>query len=349
MKFAVGYQLPDEDEPPFSALVEEFREHIAEVYFPWLDLPSGRSPMATRGGLTDWTAQARLERDLADIRRLRVKLDLLLNASCYGRHAYSAALVARVSSVIAHLLDLTGLDVVTTMSPLIAETVRERFPGVEVRASVNMRLGTHQALSYVAHLFDSFHVQRECNRDLARLKALHRWAEANGKRLVILANSGCLSYCSVQTFHDNLVAHEAEAMDMANLPADSPALCWSLYRDRCNWVRLLQSTWLRPEDLRHYAGLFPVVKLATRMHANPRLVVGAYASGSFAGNLLELLEPGHAPLLAPWMISNSRFPADWFARTSVCGLRCESCDYCASVLPQVLVPGDKSESARSIA
>ncbi|UCC68546.1 MAG: hypothetical protein JSV79_01010 [Armatimonadota bacterium] len=343
MKFAVGYQIPDEDEAPFAALVEEFREHVAEVYFPWLDLPSGRSPLVRQDDPDRETARASLESDLLEMRRLGVRLDLLLNASCYGRDAYSLALVERTSSVIAHLMDLVGLDVVTTMSPLLAETVKRRFPSVEVRASVNMRLGTVRSLEYVAHLFDSYHVQRECNRDLERLSELRAWAEANGKHLIMLANSGCLSYCSVQTFHDNLVSHEAEAAEVANVPAEAPALCWSYYRERRNWVRFLQNTWVRPEDLCQYEALFPVVKLATRMHANPRRVIQAYAAGRFAGNLPDLFEPGHGPLFAPYVIDNQQFPEDWFERTTTCGQQCERCHYCQGVLEQVLTPGSYSQ------
>lgn len=338
MKFAIGYQLPDGDEPPFADLVREFREQIAEVYFPWLDLPTGRSPIVSHAS-EHQAAQTQLEQDLLEIRRLGARLDLLLNASCYGGKAYSVVLVERISSVIGRLRDLVGLDIVTTMSPLIAETVKRQFPGVEVRASVNMRLGTLPSLEYVAHLFDSYHVQRECNRDLARLAELHAWAEANGKRLILLVNSGCLSYCSVQTFHDNLVSHETEAAETTNVPTDAPALCWSYYRKRRNWVRFLQNTWVRPEDLHHYEKQFPVVKLATRMHASPRRVTQAYASQHYSGNLPDLFEPGHGPLFAPYIIDNRRFPEDWFARTSTCARQCEHCDYCASVLAQVLVPG----------
>ncbi len=342
MRFALGYQLSDEEEPPFAALVEEFREHVAEVYFPWLDLPTGRSPLVSSGDPDRQAVQAQLERDLLAMRRLGVKLDLLLNASCYGREAHSVALVERVSSVIAHLMDLVGLDIVTTMSPLIAETVKRRFPDVEVRASINMRLGSVRSLEYVAHLFDSYHVQRECNRDPERLSELQEWAKANGKQLIMLANSGCLSSCSVQTFHDNVVSHEAEAAELDNAPAEAPALCWSYLRERRHWVRFLQNTWVRPEDLHHYEPLFPVVKLATRMHANPRRVLQAYVSQHYRGNLPDLFEPGHGPLFAPFIIDNGRFPEDWFARTSTCGQQCARCDYCASVLAQVLVPGERA-------
>ena len=337
MKLAVGYQLPDPDEPPFAALVREFGEHIEEVYFPWLDLPSGRAPIASRNGFVDWGAQARLEQDLADIVGQGVKLDLLLNASCYGARAASQALMNTVLSIVAHLSDTVGLSVVTTMSPLIAEMVKHEFPSMEIRASVNMRLGTVKALEYVADRFDSYYVQREYNRDLERLAELREWANANGKRLCLLANSGCLNFCAVQTFHDNLVSHEQEVSGRRSVRTDSPAHCWSYYRDPAHWVSFLQNSWIRPEDLHHYADLVPAVKLATRMHARPRLVIEAYARGQFRGNLPDLFEPGHGPLFAPHLIDNTRFPADWFARTTHCDKRCHRCDYCAEVLEDVLV------------
>ena len=47
MKFAVGYQLSDEDEEPLVEIVREFWDSVCEVYFPWLDMPSGRSPMSS--------------------------------------------------------------------------------------------------------------------------------------------------------------------------------------------------------------------------------------------------------------------------------------------------------------
>ena len=80
-----------------------------------------------------------------------------------------------------------------------------------------------------------------------------------------------------------------------------------------------------------------MVKLATRMHARPRTVIDAYVNRSYRGNLLDLMEPGFGPALAPCIIANERFPADWFERTSTCNHRCHACDYCRTVLEQVLV------------
>jgi collagenase-like PrtC family protease len=256
----------------------------------------------------------------------------------------SARLANAVVSVLDHLGDLVdGLETVTTSSPAVARTVKTHFPGVEVRASVNMRIGTVRGMQYVADLFDGYYVQREYNRDLAHLAELKRWADGAGRRLHLLANSGCLSFCSGQSFHDNLVAHEGEAGDARPIEGWTPLVCWNLLRDPANWPVVLQSTWVRPEDLHRYEGILDVVKLATRMHARPRAVVDAYASRRHRGNLLDLFEPGFAPAFAPHIVDNQRFPADWFDRTSRCDRRCHRCGYCASVLARTLVKIDEAD------
>lgn len=336
MQFAVGYRLPEEDEEPLTRIVKEFRDQIAEVYFPWPGLPSGRSPMGGVSGAVDWNAQSRLESDLKVFKHTGIKLNLLFNASCYGGYGSSRYLANLVGSIVGHLRDNIGLDAVTTMSPLVAKTIKREFPAIHVRASVNMRLGTVKSFQYVADLFDGFMLQREYNRDLEKIAELQVWCRRMGKDLHMLANSGCSNFCSVQTFHDNLVAHENEVSETVNASEDAPGLCWQYYRQKGNWVAFLQNSWVRPEDVHHYEPYFSVMKLATRMHSNPRMVIRAYCRQKFSGNLPDLLEPGHGRLFAPNIIDNTRFPEDWFQRTTACDKRCEGCDYCSSVLNRVL-------------
>ncbi len=338
MKFAVGYQLAEDGEEPFSEIVSDYREHIAEVYFPWADLPSGRAPLTAQRGYVDWTAQARLEEELLRFRELGVKLDLLLNSNCYGGKAASTYLENQTGSILEHLSErVGGVDVVTTASLAIARTVQKYFPQIDVRASVNMRIGTAQAMSYVSGLFDSYYVQRDVQRDVGHVRRLADWARENEETLCMLANSGCLRFCPGQTFHDNMVAHECDVDETVNIPDWTPHVCWNLYRNREKWSEILRATWIRPEDLCHYEGVVPIVKLATRMHSNPRLVIHAYAERRYHGNLLDLFEPGFGPAFAPHVVDNTRFPSDWFEHTSTCGGVCESCSYCPDVLDTVLV------------
>lgn len=338
MKFAVGFQLYDTGEEPFSHIVDTYKDHISEVFFSWQDTPSGRSGIASRHGATDWAAQARMEEELRAIKAMGVKLDLLFNGNCYGQYAISEKLSNTVGSIIEHLNETAGgVDIVTTTSPMIAHTVKKYFPEIELRASVNMKIGSVKGMEYMAEYFDSFHVQRDYNRDLEHLKTLKAWADANGKKLVMLANSGCFINCSGQTFHDNLVAHEAEICEVANLKDFNPYVCWRMLKKRENWPMLLQNTWVRPEDLHHYEGIFDTVKLATRMHSHPGMVIGAYVTGRHYGNVLDLFEPGFGRALAPYIVDNRSFPADWFQRTTACKKNCHECGYCEKVLEQVLL------------
>jgi len=345
MKFSVGFRLYNEEEEKFSRVVETYREHISEVFFAWQDIPTGRGNIATRHGYTDWSAQKRTEEELRAIHEMGVKLDLLFNGNCYGEYAVSEKLANTVISVLEYLQDTAGgVEIVTTASPAIAHTVKTHFPEVEVRASVNMRIGTVKGMEYMADLFDSYHVQRDYNRDLNRLRQLKEWADKHGKKLILLANSGCFAFCSGQTFHDNMVAHEAEIGEIQNLQDFTPYVCWRMLEDRKNWHCLLENSWIRPEDLHHYEDLFDTVKLATRMHELPGMVIGAYARQKYYGNTLDLFEPGFGRALAPFILDNTAFPEDWFAKTTSCDKQCERCGYCSEILERILVnPGKFGE------
>jgi collagenase-like PrtC family protease len=336
MKLSIGYWLPEDGSERCAEVVRDYADHIGEVYFAWPGQASGRAALGRRRGYVDWRAQADVEQELAELRRLGVRLNLLFNANCYGGRALSEHLAHEVASILDHLGEVCGgVDSVATTSLAIAHFVRQHAPGVKLRASVNMRLGTVHAMAYVAHLFDEYCVQRDDQRNPAYLRPLRAWADAHGKSLSFLVNSGCLAHCSGQTFHDNLVAHEQELDETRNVGGWSPILCQHVLRDPACHPLLLRATWIRPEDLHHYDGLMDTAKLATRLHDRPRMVIAAYAQRRFAGNLLNLLEPSHAAALAGTWVDNTAFPADWWERTHACGRGCDTCAYCDQVWQQV--------------
>jgi len=191
-------------------------------------------------------------------------------------------------------------------------------------------------MQYLADLFDAFYLQRDYNRDLEHIKKLKIWADSNSKGLHLLANSGCMRFCSAQTFHDNAVAHEKEMCEINNKKDFTISRCREYYRKRENRVSLLQNTWIRPEDIHRYEPYFSSVKLATRMTSRPLNVIKAYIKGSYTGNLLDLLEPNHSSFLGNMYLSNKKFPGDWFEKSSTCGGECESCNYCEKVLKTIL-------------
>ena len=335
LRLSVGYQYSERYS--FASIVEQYKESIEEVYFPWVDTASGRSMIGGYDGYFDYGLQGVLVEELTKIKNLGIKLDLLFNANCYGENAMSEVLRGKVYSIIDFLkANNIAPEVVTTTSPAIAYIIKEQYPEIELNASVNMKIASVKGMQYVSHLFDSYCLAKECNRNIELLKELRAWSDENNKKITMLANSGCMRDCSGQIFHDNMVAHEAEISGRKNFDF-MPYMCWNHLKDKKNFVSVLQNTWIRPEDIHNYEGLVDTVKLATRSHQLPGMVIGAYARERYYGNLLDLFEPGFSPALLPYVIDSSKVPNDFWENTTKCNKDCTKCGYCHGVLAQALV------------
>lgn len=309
MLFSVGYRVRADE-----SFVEEIisrKDSIHEVYCSWGAFPSGRNDQTRSEGLTPWEAQAKQLADLEKIAGAGIKLNLLFNANCYGHLAQSRALFNQVGETLdfAKKFNLTS---VTTTSPLIGKFIKQNFEGIDVRASVNMKIGTVHGFEYVAEYFDSYYVQREKNRDFKALKELRAWCDKNGKEMYLLANSGCLNDCSAHTFHDNLVAHEKEIAKMDNGYAfESVCRKYLKQEDKRDWL-LTGTSFIRPEDTEKYEGLVKAMKLATRVHNNPTRILRAYIDrGRYVGNLAGLLEPDHSGTIYPYVLENKNVTVEY--------------------------------------
>ncbi len=335
LKLAVGYQYSEK--LPFASIVSSYADSIEEVYFPWVDSPNGRSMIGGYDGYFDYELQNILVSELQEIKKMGIKLDLLFNANCYGEDSISEALRGRVYSIIDHLEShRIKPEIVTTTSPAIAYMIRQNYSDIELKASVNMRISSVKGMQYIEHLFDSYCVAKECNRNITLLKEMKNWAEANNKKITILANSGCMRDCSGQIFHDNMVAHEDKISKRKNIDF-MPYMCWNYLKDVNNRHVVLQNTWIRPEDIHNYERLADCVKLATRAHKLPGMVIGSYARRKYSGNLLDLFEPGFSPAFAPCVIDSSKIPDDFWKQTTECDKNCEKCNYCKTIYDNVLV------------
>lgn len=326
MNLIVGYQLrPDER---LIRCILDHRDAIGEVYFAWPGVANGRTTIGRRIDLAPWEAVNRQRAELKTLANAGLKLNLLLNANCYGAASLARGFYSEIGDLIDLLDGEMGLDSITTASPVIARFVKQNFPALEVRASVNMEIGTREGVEYLADVMDGFYVKREMNRSIDRVRAFSEIIRSMGKKIYLLANSGCLNYCSARSFHDNLVSHESEMMRMDNA-YDFHGVCRDFLANGDHRRRILQiSNWIRPQDLRHYEGLVDGVKLATRVSENPEMIVHAYATGRFTGNMLSLTEPDFSALYRPSVLAADRFPTDYFEKTSICDRNCAQCGYC---------------------
>ena len=304
MKFSVGYQMMEND-----ALLDKiisYKESISEVYFSWGKFPNGRNNQLSRRDMTEWEAQCKQAEDLKKLSEAGIALNVLFNATCYGKDSQSRAFFKQIGDCIDFIGTNYGLQSITTTSPLIAKFVKSNFEDIDVRASVNMCVGSIEGMEYVKQDFDSFYIKRELNRDFSAIATLKQWCDENGKTLYALANSGCLNHCSAHTFHDNLVAHESEISAMDN-GFVFEGVCRKYLSNSENVHKILDITsFIRPEDVHLYEGIFPAMKLATRVHANPCAILDAYIKNKrFTGSALSLLEPNHTHAIYPYFLENS--------------------------------------------
>lgn len=299
MKFTVGLQYTSD---AFLECILNNREHIAQVYFSWGDFPNGRSNQLQSDHFTPWELQMRQMEVLKRLSGSGIGLNLLFNANCYGGESLSRNLFDRIGQTVDFVRSEYGLQTVTTASPLIAKFVKSNFEDVELRASVNMEIGTVQGMDYLAPYFDGYYMKRELNRDFSAIEKLSAWCRDNGKGLHMLANSGCLNHCSAHNFHDNLVAHEAEIGKMDNVYRFT-GLCREYLKNDAHYGSLITDTnFVRPEDIQKYTPYFETAKLATRIHRNPSMVLLSYVRGRYSGNILSLLEPEHS--IYPYVVEN---------------------------------------------
>lgn len=338
MKYSIGYQLPDEYDSTLD-ICNDYKDNISSVYSSFGSEPSGRLPLfASTDENADMIKDYQLQ-ELKEIRNLGINLTLLLNANCYGDEAISSGFKKHIIDLVGFLkseVDITG---VTTTSPFIAEALQSEFGDtLYVCASVNMRIDNIVTMRQLSKYFDGFYIRKELNRNFDKIHELHSWCEENGKHIHILANSGCLANCGFQTFHDNLVAHQNQLSDLDAAKQDYPAPCWeyiaSLPEDE-RLAAIMSSNWIRPEDVSRYEEYFPEMKLATRMHQRPRMVVAAYARERFRGNITDLTEPSYSSLFKGKILDNTLLENDWFDTVLKCNKACYNCNYCKETAKKI--------------
>ncbi|MBR4717982.1 MAG: hypothetical protein IKP09_07970 [Lentisphaeria bacterium] len=329
-KYAFGYFFEKRGGRTFRDLVEQYAPFLKEVYFPWPGLRSARE----------------LDKDIAPLRRKLIDdlkfcrskglaLDLLVNATCYGDTALTSV---QREEYFGHLKELSSFglmpEIVTTTSPYIATITKKFDASVDRRASVNMRLNSTLAMEYVAETFDSFYICRDLQRDLPTVKMFAEWGKKNGKGICMLANSGCLRYCPWQTFHETLLAHDFRHIQGEMRKLDLPStLCVGIVQSK-QYEEILRASWIRPEDLYRYEPYISVFKLSTREADRPDLILQAYTSRSFNGDLLLLLDPGFSFMVRPYVFDNKEFPKEWSEGkiAGKCASNCTHCGKCTEVM-----------------
>lgn len=329
MKFSVGYQM--RTDMNFINKIIASKEHVEEVYFSWGNFPNGRNSQTLMQ--TEWESMEKQISDLALLNDEQIPFNLLFNGNCYGKNSLSRSFFNKIGDTVDYIKENFNLSSVTTTSPLIAKFIKNNFSDISIRASVNMEIGTVRGMDYLSGYFDGYYIKRELNRNFEKIAELKKWCTDNGKTLHILANSGCLNYCSAHVFHDNLVAHESEIAEMDNC-YDFDGICHEYLKNPEKRISLVRDTnFIRPEDVGLYEPYFDSMKLATRVSDKPELILDNYINGKCVGNILEILEPNHAGRIYPYVIDNKKLDNGYL----FCDKNCSYCNKCEKNYKNALI------------
>ena len=331
------------DNAPFRIICEKYASRIKEVFFAWPGVTASR-PMAP------WTParEEAFRADLAWCRANGIELDAIFNANCYGDIAISQELAAHVEGTLREM-EKYGLfpEHLTTTSPFIATVVRQRFPSLKIRISVNVYTENTSSLDYATDLFDSFYAGIDRHRPLEQVRQMAEWAEEHGKLMCIYANSGCLKDCPFRQFHNNLHGHNRLGQSAAGEAFGFSAfLCRTNY-ERGRFADFLRANWLRPEELSAYEKYVGVVKLATRRHPDPEAIIRAYATYSYSGDIAKITDPFFD---FPFSVENAVLAVSplWpKVRDCPDAHNCRNCGACDALLAELGAPAGGSVPAKT--
>ena len=182
-------------------------------------------------------------------------------------------------------------------------------------------------------------LDRSLNRNLDQLAAIAQWCHFSfpDLKLELLANEGCLAYCPYKLSHDAYIAlGNHEDRDCTYLLNKNLGCMRQVDAEP---HRILQSPFIRPEDVDLYLYHIDTIKLCGRTLGSDFLqcAITAYLAGEYDGNLLDLLDA--LQWLAPSLyIDNRSLSFDFAQMLSECRNQCGSCGFCKELFGSISHP-----------
>lgn len=279
-------------------LFEKYEKYIDEVYFPLpLDtMPSGR-PLQPTQHLQDF------------LEKSPFTLSALVNPIIFLQPIEDIA--QNIIEKLKQLYEEFNLHSVTISNLMLAEKIKQSIPGLKLTASVLMDIFSSNQVAMIDEIFD---VLVPSSRILRNLTALRSLKDSFRGQIRLIVNEGCLPNCIFRAQH---------FFEMGAKIAYPKSLCEELLTKK-PWLRLTGS-WILPQHLHFYTGLYDKLKLAGRVTLqNPsyyREVLDAYVFRK--KRLPHKIGGGPAAPREPIEIRD-----DFFKHTLVCDWDCIACNCC---------------------
>ena len=225
-------------------------------------------------------------------------------------------------------------------APELAKSL-EAVPGTNTMLDSQAKISSH--LDYISEtnfkLPSKLTLDRSLNRNFEKLTDTVNWCRKGYPEIKIelLANEGCLPFCPYRNSHDAYIALGNHEGNDNSSQINNKFGCRQLLDKQP--YRLLQSPFIRPEDVDSYLGQADLILLSGRAQGTDFLKknISAYIAKSHEGNLLELLDSMN------WLgnhlyIENSALSFDFASMLSVCDNRCNACGFCMELFKAIARP-----------
>lgn len=332
--------LPEE---AYIAFLNSSSSHIDSVHF---SLPGAQrmDSRAHSNAVETVTALAGLLDQTAIPKRYA-----LLNSRFYGpalltdkaelRSLISALTICAERKVVSGIIycDHYLLQCLSNEAPDLAAEL-EAVPGINTMLDSQSKIDAHLAYIAETHFRPPTRIvlDRALNRNLGKLTEIARWSREGlpDLKLELVGNEGCLPHCPYRSSHDAYIALDNLEGKHCSQRINSALGCRQLLKRQP--YRILQSPFIRPEDVDSYLYDVDIIKISGRnlSSADLQQIITAYISRSWKGNLLELLDSAHW-LAAELHVDNSGLSFDFANMLSVCNNRCETCRFCMELFSSI--------------
>lgn len=246
---------------------------------------------------------ARCEKHIKLARDLGFRFNYLLNSNAIPDLADSKVF-KRVCDYMDWLSSL-DIDIFTVADPKLLKFLDSNFPQLKINISIVWGIKTIKGVNDLRRKFKQIKritLHQTINRDIRELIAHLQNAHKKTKSLMpveleLLANEICLYGCRHMKAHYRALSIFSQAGEGDFQEINS-------YFKRCNKIRrenpleLLNSPWIRPEDVRLYKKIgVDYLKLSGREETTEFLLrlARAYLMGKFKGNFLDLTGSSYWP------------------------------------------------------
>lgn len=340
------FNVPFLPEPSYVDFLTTVEEHIDSVHFSLLD----GQRLDSRIRLENLGLNVQLMTGLARLEK--TKKYVLLNSRFYAPSLLRER--EELESVVTSLdtfVDRGLLDGIIYCDHYLLQRLSDAAPGLaaslEALPGANSMLDSYakveNRLNYIGEtrfkLPAKILLDRSLNRDIDTLAFLVRQIRQQMPDIGIelLANEGCLLHCPFKLSHDAYIAQANIGGGDSTFQFNRELGCIRVLDREPH--RILQSPFIRPEDMELYLYHVDTIKLCGRTLGVDFLkpLVSAYIARRHEGNLLELLDAVH------WMagrlhVDNSLLSFDFANMLSMCDGRCGGCGFCRELFDSITRP-----------